>query len=779
DDVLLGSSENDTVYAGDGDDQISGFAGDDLLDGGAGNDQIDGGAGNDYVYGGDGDDALTGGLGDDRLYGRDGSDTIRGGDGDDGIWGDTGPNQSGDDILYGDAGDDRFWGGLGNDRIYGGQGRDRIYAHEGDDFLDGGDGDDYLLAGNQGNDTLYGRAGNDMLSGGEDNDTLDGGTGNDVVYGGAGDDLIVGGTGVNMLYGDAGVDTVVYSGNLEDYEIIRQLPYTTRYKITDKADPNNVDSLSDIENVVFNNVSYAISELFNAPPVAGGDEGFSIGQGNPVTISASSLLANDSDSDGDVLTIVSVQDAVNGTVALNTAGDVVFTPASGFQGITSFGYTISDGNGGTSSASVEVRVTPPVSTSPSAGDDVITGTSGNDTIDALAGNDTIFGLAGSDTLRGGAGDDNLYGGQGNDLFIDVSGTNFIDGGDGLDRVTFSYFRHNYDIVRNEDNSYTVSRAGGVSNTMINVETASFADISYSFNDLVPTMTDGVLTGGAGSNTITGGAGDDVIDGAAGHDTLRGEGGNDTLYGSQGNDNLYGGDGNDSLYGGQGNDLFVDNAGTNFIDGGEGADRIAFTYFLHNYDIVRNPDSSFTVSRGDLSSTVMNVEKASFAGILYSFEDLAPTMINGVLIGSAGANRINGDASDEIIDGLAGNDTLKGNDGADTLYGGTGNDYLYGGAGNDTLIGGAGNDRLYGEAGSDTFVFDGAFGDDIISGFAAGAGSDDVIDLTGVSSLNSFADVLAAAYQSGWNTVVNLEEDGSIALTNVRLNQLHEDDFKFA
>ena len=94
----------------------------------------------------------------------------------------------------------------------------------------------------------------------------------------------------------------------------------------------------------------------NDAPVAVTDGGFTTDEDTAVTIPASSLLANDTDVDGDTLVIQSVQAGVNGTVALDASGDVVFTPAANYNGPASFTYTVSDGNGGTSTVEVGVTV---------------------------------------------------------------------------------------------------------------------------------------------------------------------------------------------------------------------------------------------------------------------------------------------------------------------------------------------------------------------------------------------------------------------------------------
>ena len=74
-------------------------------------------------------------------------------------------------------------------------------------------------------------------------------------------------------------------------------------------------------------------------------------------ITAASLLANDSDPDGDVLTIVGVEGAENGDVSLY-AGDVLYRPDPDLFGspLDVITYTVSDGRGGTATAQVQINV---------------------------------------------------------------------------------------------------------------------------------------------------------------------------------------------------------------------------------------------------------------------------------------------------------------------------------------------------------------------------------------------------------------------------------------
>jgi hypothetical protein len=82
------------------------------------------------------------------------------------------------------------------------------------------------------------------------------------------------------------------------------------------------------------------------------------------------VLANDSDADGDSLSVSAVAQGSNGSVATNGA-TVTYTPTAGFSGSDVFTYTASDGQGGTDTATVTVTVTF-VNTPPTAVDDSAT-----------------------------------------------------------------------------------------------------------------------------------------------------------------------------------------------------------------------------------------------------------------------------------------------------------------------------------------------------------------------------------------------------------------------
>tara|TARA_R110000764_G_scaffold112770_1_gene199903 strand:- start:70 stop:1941 length:1872 start_codon:yes stop_codon:yes gene_type:complete len=76
-----------------------------------------------------------------------------------------------------------------------------------------------------------------------------------------------------------------------------------------------------------------------------------------IVISADTLLANDTDADGDTLSISSISNVQDGYAYLNSDGNVVFIATAGFSGTATFDYTITDGKGGYDTATASVEVT--------------------------------------------------------------------------------------------------------------------------------------------------------------------------------------------------------------------------------------------------------------------------------------------------------------------------------------------------------------------------------------------------------------------------------------
>ncbi len=76
------------------------------------------------------------------------------------------------------------------------------------------------------------------------------------------------------------------------------------------------------------------------------------------TIVAGSLVANDTDVDGDSLTGVLVAGPAHGTVVLGAAGAFTYTPAANFNGDDSFTYQASDGLLTSNTATVRIHLNP-------------------------------------------------------------------------------------------------------------------------------------------------------------------------------------------------------------------------------------------------------------------------------------------------------------------------------------------------------------------------------------------------------------------------------------
>ena len=91
----------------------------------------------------------------------------------------------------------------------------------------------------------------------------------------------------------------------------------------------------------------------NLPPQAVDDHAVTT-RGTAIRIA---VLSNDTDPDGDALTVSAVAPPQHGSAVANPDGSVTYTPDAGYVGEDSFSYTASDGQAGdTATASLDVRL---------------------------------------------------------------------------------------------------------------------------------------------------------------------------------------------------------------------------------------------------------------------------------------------------------------------------------------------------------------------------------------------------------------------------------------
>ncbi|MGV3553154.1 calcium-binding protein [Rhizobium sp.] len=133
----------------------------------------------------------------------------------------------------------------------------------------------------------------------------------------------------------------------------------------------------------------------------------------------------------------------------------------------------------------------------------------------------------------------------------------------------------------------------------------------------------------------------------------------------------------------------------------------------------------------------------------NFEDLILT----------GKNSIAGTGTDQ-------SNHLTGNEGENTLFGMGGVDILNGGKGNDTLNGGAGADH---------FVFVTGTRHDTIADFQD---TIDLIDITGIKGISTFAQIEEAMTQVGADVVIDLGGKDRITVENITIDKLTAIDFAY-
>ncbi|HLL29765.1 MAG TPA: calcium-binding protein [Allosphingosinicella sp.] len=571
----------------------------------------------------------------------------------------------------------------------------------GNDSLFGTVSDDEIY-GFEGHDYLYGGGGNDLLFGGDGNDTLDGQAGADVMDGGDGNDTYyVDDSGDTIIESEADGDTDIVYVYVSYFDVgsayVEQIYYSG----------NGSGTLLGSDGNNFMNAGTGNDWLDGR----GGNDWLFGGGGDDYLVGG----AGNDELDGWQGNDTMIGGTGDDVYHVDSAGDVVTEYAN--EGTDTVKVRMSSYTLPANVENADLRhYSGPIEVTGNSGNNVFYMGAGAQTVNGGTGIDTVSyaytaavsvdlwnqnmgGEAADDTLTG---IENLTGSAYDDVLRALGGASVIDGGPGADIMEG---RNGNDIYYVDDaGDLVIEGAGGGTDEVRIRNLASYTLPAYveKLTNVTNHMFTG--TGNSAANEINGGTGRDILYGAGGNDTLNGGDGDDELHGGGEHDILNGGAGSDDMYGGEGNDVyFVDYEGDNVIElAGEGTDQVYTT--LTNYM---------------LSDHVENL----------GFNGAGDPALN--FIGSNVGN---------IIVGRAGDDILDGQGGADELRGGAGNDVLHGGAGDDLLIGGAGADVLCGGTGGDLFRFsDGDSGTgaeaDVITDFVNWV---DKVDLRGIDANSAVA-----------------------------------------
>jgi VCBS repeat-containing protein len=374
-------------------------------------------------------------------------------------------------------------------------------------------------------------------------------------------------------------------------------------------------------------VSLMITSVNDAPTVV--NQNYNTEEDGQLNVPAPGVLRNAGDVDGDPLSAVVAVGPAHGSLVLDPAGSLTYTPNPNFNGSETFTYRASDGTATSSLATVTIFVFS-VNDVPVAGDDsystaedtvlevVAPGTLGDDAdpdgqlglafLDAGPSHgDLVFGYDGSFTYTP---DPDFHGSDSftyhvedafsrsnvatvsltvtpvndaptvtitpgactNDKAVEGRMVLTLSDVDSLSGLVVTAASSSSALVAAK--GLVVSGTGGtrsLSITPIAKKTGS-ATITVTVRDgtLVASATVQVLVG-SNASLLSGTGGVDAIFDLAGASTLRGLGGADLLCGGTGNDVIEGGDGDDVLSGDAGNDRLIGGDGADLLAGGSGAD----------------------------------------------------------------------------------------------------------------------------------------------------------------------------------------------------------------
>jgi Ca2+-binding RTX toxin-like protein len=609
--------------------------------------------------------------------------------------------------------------------------------------------------------TLTGTAGDDGFMGLGGNDVIDAGAGNDFIYLGHagnfpfGNDIIDGGLGIDALSYASVADAI--TANLATH-----LSGNARQGTATISNIETVFGTAGADVFIGGDITHAtnsqnnrVAERFRgnagADSITGGAgaDFFTIADyfGNSNLQAVFADLANyyATDGRGSTDTLINV-DSVRGGAGNDTLLGGSDSRAVNGNLFESFrgnaGNDIIDGNGATG-AFVRNHTFDEVDYTSSTQSVVVNLATGVAS-DGLGGTDTLFNI---NFVIGGTAGDSLTGGNGDDSLDGYIGNDILNGGAGSDIARFQTSTAGV-IVNLSGAAITVNGvtvASGRANdgmngvdTLIAIEGArgsDFADFIRGSDNVAVTE---FFQGDAGDDLINGGAGRDFASysGVAlslggitatlanGSATVNDRmGGTDTLVNIEG---LIGTYSNDTLTGGAGEQWFRGQGGSDTIDGGAGRDWVMYS----------NSPLGVTVDLAGFYAADGFGGQLNLAGIdtLISIENV---------MGSDQADRITGDAGDNIFESWAGADVLIGGGGSDTssyrsffptgtstgVFVDLANNYSWDGTSADyfvgisNLIGSAANDFLLGDDNNNVFetlravnynYVDGRGGNDTIS-----------------------------------------------------------------
>ncbi len=178
-------------------------------------------------------------------------------------------------------------------------------------------------------------------------------------------------TGVLANDTDVDGDTLNVVGNTQPANGSLVLNTDGSFTYTPNANYNGTDTFSyDVSDgtvTVTNTASVITVAAVNDPPVAA-DDTATTDEDTAVIIP---VLANDTDADGDALTVTGTSTPANGSVVINADNTVTYTPGANFVGTDSFTYVANDGTADSNTATVTITVNG-VNDAPVAVDDTVT-----------------------------------------------------------------------------------------------------------------------------------------------------------------------------------------------------------------------------------------------------------------------------------------------------------------------------------------------------------------------------------------------------------------------